>query len=51
MAFRDMVLNQGTREKSIGLESPGETTVPENAAGEVTTHESAAQTTQGTTQP
>ena len=46
-AFRDYVLAHGTLEKSIGLDSPVETTIP--AEGEVTTHESAAQTTHGTT--
>lgn len=49
MAFRDYVLEIGTLEKRIGLDSPAETTVP--AEGEVTTQSSAAQTTQGTTKP
>ena len=46
-AFMDFVLTKGTFEKRIGLDSPVETTTP--AEGEVTTGESAAQTTQGTT--
>lgn len=49
MAFRDYVLAQGTLEKSIGLDSPVATTIPEQ--GEMTTHVSATQTTQGTTRP
>ena len=49
MAFRDYVLAQGTLEKSVGLDSPVATTVPEQ--GEMTTRVSAAQTTQGTTRP
>ena len=48
-AFRDYVLAQGTLEKSIGLDSPAATTIPEQ--GEVTTRVSAAQPTQGTTKP
>lgn len=49
MAFRDYVLAQGTLEKSIGLDSPVATTIPEQ--GEMTTRVSTAQTTQGTTRP
>lgn len=49
MAFRDYVLENGTLEKRIGLDSPVETTVP--AEGEVTTQSSPTQTTQGTTKP
>ena len=48
-AFRDYVLAQGKLEKRIGLDAPVETTIP--VKGEVTTGESAAQTTQGTTRP
>ena len=44
MAFRDFVLTKGTFEKRIGLDSPVETTIP--AEGEMSTRESAAQTTQ-----
>ncbi|MDW7658797.1 MAG: hypothetical protein SCM11_16635, partial [Bacillota bacterium] len=51
MAFRDFVLENGTLEKRVGLDSPVETTVPAPAEGEVTTQESEAQTTQGTTKP
>ena len=39
MAFRDYVLENGTLNKSIGLETPGETTVPESYAGVATTQE------------
>ena len=49
IAFRDFVLAHGTLENRIGLDSPVETTIP--AEGEVTTRESAAQSTQGTTKP
>lgn len=48
-AFKDQVLAQGKLEKRIGLDSPMVTTVP--AAGEETTRETPAQTTQATTRP
>jgi hypothetical protein len=47
LAFTDYVLAKGKLEKSIGLESPVETTSP--ATGEATTRELPAQTTQATT--
>ena len=47
MAFRDYVLAKGSLEQRIGLDAPVETTIPEEGA--VTTRESPAQTTQGTT--
>jgi len=50
MAFRDYVLENGTLNKSIGLETPGETTVPESYAGVQTAQETTTSTTQTTVQ-